>query len=154
MILYNEEILKMICSELHSRGRVIVFAPGCFDLLHVGHVEMLRWARRQGDFLVAATNTDDSIARAKGPNRPIVPLEDRMVMLDALRCVDAVISYDADTPNRLCMLLRPDVMVKGGEYAEEIIPGASYCGRTLFAPMVAGVSTTRITAKAGSKKSS
>lgn len=147
MIVYSEELLRMMCAELHSRGRVIVFAPGCFDLLHVGHVEMLRWARRQGDFLIAATNTDDSIARAKGPKRPIVPLEDRMAMLDALRCVDAVVSYSEDTPTRLCMELRPDVMVKGGEYSEQVIPGSGYCDRVVFSPMVAGVSTTAITRK-------
>lgn len=138
-----EEVIAMV-REWRARAKSIAFAPGCFDLIHAGHVSMLRLARRQADVLIVATNTDESIRRAKGPTRPLVPLADRMEMLAALRCVDAVISYDSDTPTDLCRIIRPEVMVKGSQYAGAELPGAEFCGRVWLAPMLPQRSTSQL----------
>jgi D-beta-D-heptose 7-phosphate kinase/D-beta-D-heptose 1-phosphate adenosyltransferase len=127
-----------------ARGATIVFTNGCFDLLHAGHVSFLEDARRCGDCLVVAINSDASIARLKGPDRPIVPAEQRAAMLTALQCVDHVIIMDADTPHELLRLLHPDVLVKGGTTTDvvgrEIVE--SYGGRVLTLAAIPDISTT------------
>lgn len=144
MILHSIEELIPVLRDWRARAKSIAFAPGCFDLLHAGHVAMLREARRHADVLIVATNTDESIRRAKGPTRPLVPLADRVAMLAALRSVDAVISYEADTPEQLCRIIRPDVMVKGGQYAGAELPGAEFCGRIWLAEMLPARSTSQL----------
>ena len=99
-----------------SGGRLIA-TGGCFDLLHAGHVSLLRRARALGDALVVCVNSDDSVRRLKGPHSPVVDALDRVEVLRALSCVDAVLVFDEDTPARAIELLRPDVWVKGGDYA-------------------------------------
>ncbi len=148
--------LVTICADLHSRGLTIVFTNGCFDLLHIGHIHLLTEAKKFGDVLVVAINSDASARRVKGPTRPVIGEDARAGMLAALACVDYVTVYDEDTPIPLLKLLRPDVIVKGGEYGKEGVVGgnlvASMGGRVENVPMIAGVSTTAVAEKAGKAK--
>ena len=129
------------------RGR-LVFTNGVFDLLHPGHVDVLLSARRQGDALVVGVNTDASVARLKGPSRPIRTLADRCYVLAALGMVDAVVAFEQDTPLELIVRLRPDVLVKGGDYTVQTVVGASevqsWGGHVRIVPLTAGQSTTSI----------
>ena len=120
----------------------VVMTNGVFDLLHVGHVRFLQAARALGDELIVAVNDDASTRRLKGLCRPINKLADRMAVLRALRCVDRVIPFSADTPERLIERMRPDILVKGGDYKPEQIAGRQYAGRVLVLPYHAGYSTT------------
>ncbi len=126
----------------------VVFTNGCFDILHRGHVELLRFAKGLGDVLVVGLNTDDSVRRLKGQERPINPLPDRAAVLLAIRWVDFVVPFGEDTPERLIRELRPDVLVKGGDYRLEDIVGAefvtSYGGEVRIFPYLEGYSTTSI----------
>lgn len=131
-----------------TRGRRIVFTNGCFDLLHAGHVQLLDRARALGDLLVVAVNSDASIRRLKGADRPLVGESDRVRVLAALDAVGIVIVFDEDTPLRLIETLRPDVLVKGGDYQISQIVGADlvgrYGGRVETIPLVEGRSTTSL----------
>jgi D-beta-D-heptose 7-phosphate kinase/D-beta-D-heptose 1-phosphate adenosyltransferase len=111
--------------ELEKRpGDAVVFTNGVFDLLHPGHVQLLQFARAQGDLLVVGVNDDDSVRRLKGTKRPIFPLAERMEVLAALQCVDFVIPFAEDTPLQLIKALRRiDVLVKGGDYAPQQVVG-------------------------------
>jgi D-beta-D-heptose 7-phosphate kinase / D-beta-D-heptose 1-phosphate adenosyltransferase len=111
-------------SAHRARGRRIVFTNGCFDVLHRGHVGYLAQAKRLGDVLIVAVNSDDSVRRLKGPERPVNPVEDRVAVLAALACVDHVVVFEEDSPANLIALVRPDVYVKGGDYRPEMIPEA------------------------------
>ena len=129
------------------RGRV-VFTNGVFDLLHPGHVDVLVGARRLGDALVVGLNSDASVGRLKGPDRPVRNEAERGYVLAALETVDAVIVFDQDTPLELIRHLRPDVLVKGGDYTEATIVGArdvvAWGGEVAVIPLTAGQSTTSI----------
>jgi D-beta-D-heptose 7-phosphate kinase/D-beta-D-heptose 1-phosphate adenosyltransferase len=131
-----------------SRGRRIVFTNGCFDLLHAGPVHLRDRARAEGDVLVVAVNSDASIRRLKGPERPLVSEADRTRVLAALDAVGAVVVFEDDTPEALIEALRPDVLVKGGDYAVSQIVGADWVvahgGRVATIPLVAGRSTTAL----------
>jgi D-beta-D-heptose 7-phosphate kinase/D-beta-D-heptose 1-phosphate adenosyltransferase len=124
----------------------VVLANGCFDVLHAGHVSLLRRAAELGDYLVVATNDDAGIRRLKGPDRPVYPEEDRVQLLGALEFVDAVTVFTEDTPEVLIRALRPDVLVKGAQYDRATIPGAAFVesigGRVELLPVVDGRSTT------------
>jgi D-beta-D-heptose 7-phosphate kinase/D-beta-D-heptose 1-phosphate adenosyltransferase len=140
---------KTLIAELERRrqgGQDIVFTNGCFDLLHIGHVRYLQQARAQGSCLVVAINSDDSIRRLKGPERPIIGAEERAEMLGALECVDYVVVFDEDTPEALLTLLKPEKLVKGGSTAvvvgREIVEG--YGGVVQTLQLVEGLSTTNI----------
>jgi D-beta-D-heptose 7-phosphate kinase/D-beta-D-heptose 1-phosphate adenosyltransferase len=109
--------------RLAAEGRKVVFTNGCFDLLHRGHVDLLRAARREGDALIVGMNGDASMRRLKGPARPIVPAADRAEVLAALEMVDRVVVFDDDTPARLIEALLPDVLVKGADWAQDEIVG-------------------------------
>lgn len=130
------------------RSERVVFTNGCFDILHRGHVEYLYAARALGDRLVVAVNTDDSVRRLKGDDRPIVPLDDRMYVLAGLGCVDAVTPFHEDTPRELLAALLPDVLVKGGDYAPDQVVGAREVreagGEVIILPFIEGRSTTGI----------
>ena len=127
------------------RGR-LVFTNGVFDLLHPGHVDVLLGARRHGEALVVGVNSDASVRRLKGPERPIRSAPERCYVLAALESVDAVVVFDEDTPRELITLLRPDVLVKGGDYTEATIVGASEVrergGEVIVIPLTPGHSTT------------
>jgi D-beta-D-heptose 7-phosphate kinase/D-beta-D-heptose 1-phosphate adenosyltransferase len=140
------------CQRLRADGRRIVFTNGCFDVLHLGHVTYLEAARALGDILVVGVNTDTSVARLKGPSRPVVPEDERAQVVAALRAVDRVSLFDEDTPLELIRAIRPDVLVKGGDYDAEATNGPRYIvgsdvvraagGEVRVIPLVTGQSTT------------
>ena len=134
-----------------ARGLTIVFTNGVFDLLHRGHIDSLAAARARGDKLVVGVNTDASVARLKGPSRPLAPLEDRMAVLAALESVDLVTAFDEDTPEELIRALKPDVLVKGADYALGAIAGGdfvkSYGGRVETIELTPGRSTSALLEK-------
>lgn len=119
----DEEKLVKLVAAARARGERIVMTNGCFDILHAGHVGYLEQARALGDRLIVAVNDDASVARLKGPERPVVPLPDRMRLLAALQAVDWVVPFSEDTPERLICRIRPDILVKGGDYRPEDIAG-------------------------------
>jgi D-glycero-beta-D-manno-heptose 1-phosphate adenylyltransferase len=129
------------------RGRV-VFTNGVFDLLHPGHVDVLRGARACGDALIVGLNSDASVRRLKGPTRPVRSEADRAYVLAALEAVDAVAIFDQDTPLELVRVIEPDVIVKGGDYHPDSIVGAREVrargGQVVVIPLTAGQSTTSI----------
>jgi len=129
-------------------GKRIVFTNGCFDLLHSGHLSLLHAAAQEGDVLVLAINSDESVRRLKGPERPIVPAAERAALLAALACVDAVTVYDEDTPLETLRAVRPHVLVKGQDYALENVVGRelveSEGGRVALVPLMAEKSTSAL----------
>jgi rfaE bifunctional protein nucleotidyltransferase chain/domain len=116
--------LATAVSEAKSRGKVVVFTNGCFDILHVGHVRYLQDARSLGDVLVIGVNTDESVRRLKGPERPLVSEQVRAEILSALECVDYVTLFPEGTPVELITAIHPDIHVKGGDYKPEDLPEA------------------------------
>ncbi len=144
----RRDILQRILETERQRGKTIVFTNGCFDLLHVGHVKYLQQARRLGDLLVLGLNSDASIRRLKGPNRPLIGEQERAHILAALTCIDYVVIFDEDTPIELIRLLQPHILVKGGDYTPETVVGRdlveSYGGRVALIDLVDGRSTTNI----------
>ncbi len=141
----------------HAQGKKIVFTNGCFDLLHPGHIRYLEAARALGDVLVIGVNTDASIARLKGPTRPIQPLAVRLELLAALRCVDQVVAFDEDTPEALITHIEPDILVKGGDYTPASVVGAAFVesrgGQVCILPFVDGYSSTKLISKIAVKGS-
>lgn len=141
-----------LARRTRARGGTVVGTGGCFDLLHAGHVATLRAARRLGDCLVVLLNSDDSARRLKGEDRPLVGQDDRVAVLSALDCVDGVLVFDEDTPSEMLELLRPDVWVKGGDYAAVTLPEdevlARWSGRSVVLPFLPGRSTTELVARA------
>ncbi len=127
-------------------GRRVVFTNGCFDLLHVGHIRVLRGARALGDVLVVGLNSDASVARLK-PGRPLVPQAERAEMLSALDVVDAVVLFEEDTPYELIKALKPDVLAKGGDWPRERIVGSDIVPETVSLPYEKGYSTTALIRK-------
>ncbi|MCE6999117.1 D-glycero-beta-D-manno-heptose 1-phosphate adenylyltransferase [Saccharothrix sp. S26] len=138
---------------VRARGGTVVATGGCFDLLHAGHVRTLRAARSLGDCLVVCLNSDESVRRLKGPDRPVTKEQDRVEVLRALGCVDDVIVFEDDTPERVLAALRPDVWVKGGDYTVESLPEADlvrgWGGRTVVVPYHRGRSTTEMLSRRG-----
>ena len=124
-------------------GKKVVFTNGVFDILHAGHVRLLERARSLGDVLIVGVNSDASARRlGKGPGRPVNRLRDRAALLAALSCVDAVVPFREDTPERLLSQLKPDVLVKGADYGKRQIAGARHAGRVVRVTLKAGYSTT------------
>jgi rfaE bifunctional protein nucleotidyltransferase chain/domain/rfaE bifunctional protein kinase chain/domain len=137
-----------VVAGLRRRGGRLVATGGCFDLLHPGHLSLLRQARALGDTLVVCVNSDESVRRRKGPDRPVVLAADRIALLEALEPVDVVIMFEEDTPTALLEMLRPDVWVKGGDYTITDLPEASvirrHGGQIVLIPLVSGYSTSRL----------
>ena len=136
-------------AALKKAGKKAVFTNGCFDILHAGHIWSLEKARSFGDFLFLGLNSDASVRRLKGPTRPFNNEKDRARVLAALQCVDAVVLFAEDTPLKLIKALRPDVLVKGGDYRKETVVGAEFAGRVALVPLLKGRSTTGLAAKMG-----
>jgi D-beta-D-heptose 7-phosphate kinase/D-beta-D-heptose 1-phosphate adenosyltransferase len=138
-------------AEWKAHGLRVGFTNGCFDILHAGHVSLLRAARRRCDRLVVGLNTDASVARLKGPARPVNSLADRAAVISALAAVDAVVGFGEDTPLELIRLLLPDVLVKGADYTVEQVVGAAEVqaagGEVALIELVPGRSTTGVIAK-------
>lgn len=137
-----------IIEEKRKEGKKIVFTNGCFDIIHAGHVDYLEKAKSLGDFLVVGLNSDESVRKLKGEGRPVNPQEERKKVLSALKPVDLVIIFDEDTPERLIKEIKPDVLVKGGDWKIENIVGAdfvrSYGGEVYTIDFVYNTSTTKI----------
>jgi len=153
----GREAAGALVADVRARGGTVVASGGCFDLLHAGHVATLEAARRFGDCLVVCVNSDASVARIKGPERPLVPQADRVRVLRALSCVDDVIVFDESTPDSVLSWLRPDIWVKGGDYGDGTtgrvdLPEAElvrrWGGQTVIVPYLAGRSTSGMIAAA------
>jgi D-beta-D-heptose 7-phosphate kinase/D-beta-D-heptose 1-phosphate adenosyltransferase len=146
--LLNRKQAVAAVRRAQRRGERVVFTNGCFDLLHVGHVRGLAQARRAGDRLLVALNSDASVRRLKGNGRPVVPARQRREVLAALESVDWVVTFSEDTPLSLIRALRPDVLAKGGDWRLSEIVGRreveSWGGRVMRLRRVPGVSTTRL----------
>ena len=140
--------LAPVLQNLQKQGKKVVFTNGVFDLLHLGHVTYLQEARQQGDLLVVGLNSDFSVKKIKGPSKPLIPLAERAEMLLALDCVDYVSFFDEPDPYNIVKTLRPDVLVKGGDWALDKIIGAdlvqSWGGKVMNIPIVPGRSTTNL----------
>lgn len=147
----SKEQLVRELDEHRLSGKKIVFTNGCFDLLHMGHVQYFKFARSQGDLLVVGVNTDASIRRLKGPKRPITGEMDRMGVLEGLESVDYVVLFDEDTPLQLIEALRPDVLVKGQDYEKATVVGAEFVeargGNVALAPLAEGRSSSNLIQK-------
>ncbi|MBD3371067.1 D-glycero-beta-D-manno-heptose 1-phosphate adenylyltransferase [Candidatus Fermentibacteria bacterium] len=132
--------------RLCSRDRTVVFTNGCFDILHPGHVHLLRRCSELGDVVFVGLNTDRSVRELKGPGRPLFPLQDRIVMLSALSCVDWIVPFDQSTPAELIRAVVPDVLVKGGDYTPRTVVGRAVVeengGRVEIVPLLEGYSTS------------
>ena len=139
-----------LAGRVHAAGGTVVAAGGCFDVLHAGHVSLLQAARSLGDCLIVCLNSDESVRRLKGQGRPLNPAADRVSVLSALHCVDAVLVFGEDTPAAALQRLRPDVWVKGGDYERQVLPEAAllstWGGQAVTLPYLAGRSTTRLQA--------
>jgi rfaE bifunctional protein nucleotidyltransferase chain/domain len=145
------EALRRIRARLRRSGRTVVFTNGCFDLLHSGHIRLFRRARRLGDVLIVALNTDASVRRLKGRYRPILPLRERQEVLAALSDVDYVTSFAEDSPRRIIAALLPDVLVKGGDWGPDRVVGRAEVeaagGRVVIVPYLKGRSSSTIIGK-------
>jgi D-beta-D-heptose 7-phosphate kinase/D-beta-D-heptose 1-phosphate adenosyltransferase len=132
-------------------GKQLVFTNGCFDLLHPGHIHSLETARALGDVLIVGINSDRSVRMLKGQGRPVIPEQERAEILASMECVDAVVIFDALTPQRVVALLLPDVLVKGGDWPENEIVGREEVqaagGKVVLVDVVPGYSTTEILKK-------
>ena len=146
-VFMNREILVAARAQWKRDGKQVVFTNGCYDLLHPGHIRLLESARNLGDILILALNTDDSVARLKGPSRPLLTLEQRSQMAAALQAVDVVTSFDEDTPRELIAAVLPDFLVKGADWSHfiagrEEVEAAG--GKVMALPLEPGYSTTNI----------
>ena len=146
-VFMNREILVAARAQWKRDGKQVVFTNGCYDLLHPGHIRLLESARNLGDILILALNTDDSVARLKGPSRPLLTLEQRAQMAAALQAVDVVTSFDEDTPRELIAAVLPDFLVKGADWSHfiagrEEVEAAG--GKVMALPLEPGYSTTNI----------
>lgn len=142
-----KEIEKII-GHLKKEGKKVVFTNGCFDILHKGHIRLLKKAKSLGDVLIVGLNTDASVRRLKGKGRPFIKERDRAEILSSLEMVDYVVLFSQDTPYHLIRIVKPDVLVKGGDYKTEDVVGRDiverYGGKVYIFPVVKGVSTTEI----------
>ena len=144
----NINELKRIRERVKREGKKVVFTNGCFDILHRGHIDYLEKAKKLGHILIVGLNSDESVKKIKGENRPIVPQDDRALVLSALNCVDYICIFDQETPEELIKELIPDVLVKGGDWEKENIVGRKIVeengGKVLTLPEVEGRSTQKI----------
>jgi len=149
----NAKNLAKTLSSLKRKGKRIVFTNGCFDILHVGHVDYLSRAKRLGDILVVGLNSDSSVKKIKGKNRPINKESDRAKVLSSLYFVDYITPFSETTPENLIKKLKPDILVKGGDWKAKDIVGSSfvrsYGGKIKSISFVKGYSTTSIIERAG-----
>jgi len=143
--------LKRKVSRLKQNGKRMVFTNGCFDILHYGHVKYLQDARRKGDYLVVAVNSDSSIKKIKAKNRPVIGQSDRLKTVAALASVDFVVLFNEDNPLRLIKAIKPDILIKGADWDKQKIIGAdfvkSYGGKVLTVNLVKGRSTSALIEK-------
>lgn len=139
--------LKRIVDKLKKSGKKIVFTNGCFDLIHAGHVKVFEKAKALGDVLIVGLNSDSSVKRLKGANRPLVNEKSRAYVISALRPVDYVTLFSEDTPAELIAMLKPDILVKGGDYKINEIVGRNDVKKVVRVPLLKGHSTTELIKK-------
>jgi D-beta-D-heptose 7-phosphate kinase/D-beta-D-heptose 1-phosphate adenosyltransferase len=145
--IHSRESIGQEIRRLQSSGKRIVFTNGCFDIIHPGHIDLLTRARQLGDALVVAINSDSSVRRLKGPERPIFPENERAEILKALEVVDYVCTFEEDTPLETILTIHPDVLVKGADWVANIVGQQeveAWGGRVEALPLVAGQSTTGV----------
>ncbi len=144
----TREDLIRITQDLRAKGKRIVFTNGCFDLLHVGHIRYLEKAKSLGDILIVGLNSDHSVRTIKGPQRPILPEQERAEVLSGLWCVDYITLFDEPTPLELIASLRPHLLVKGGDWSKEAVVGREEVeasgGEVVLLPFVEGISSSTI----------
>ena len=147
----NREMLKNELEKLSKQGKKIAFTNGCFDILHVGHVRYLIEAKKTADILVLALNSDASVQAIKGEKRPLVPQEERAEVLASLECIDYITIFSEETPLELIVYLKPDILIKGGDWPIEKVVGRNevraWGGKVELIPEVIGKSTTNIVEK-------
>ena len=140
--------LALVRRKLRREGKTVVFTNGCFDLLHGGHIRLFREAKRRGDVLVVALNTDASVRRLKGPSRPIFPLKERLEVLSAVADIDYLTWFAENTPRKIIAALLPDVLIKGGDWTPDEVVGRAEIeaagGRVVIVPYFKGHSSTSI----------
>ena len=137
------EDIAQIVNRCKANGKKVVFTNGCFDILHVGHVKYLQKAKSFGDILIVGLNSDDSVSRLKGPSRPINIAQDRAYILAALEAVDFVVPFEEDTPYNLIKMIKPNTLVKGGDYEGKKVVGSEFSGELKLVDFVDGKSTTK-----------
>jgi len=137
------EDINSIVGRCRENGKKVVFTNGCFDILHVGHVKYLQEAKSFGDILIVGLNSDESVSRLKGPTRPVNVAEDRAYLLAALEAVDFVVPFSDDTPYELIKMIKPDVLVKGGDYEGKEVVGTEFAKELRLVEFVDGKSTTK-----------
>jgi len=135
--------ISSIVAELKDKKRNIVFTNGCFDILHIGHIKYLEKAKSFGDILILGLNSDDSVKRLKGNNRPINPQDDRAYILASLEAVDYVVIFNEDTPYDLINIIRPDILAKGGDYEGRKVVGEDIAKELKLITFIDGKSTTK-----------
>jgi rfaE bifunctional protein nucleotidyltransferase chain/domain len=149
--IFTREVLREKLEELRNNGKIIAFTNGCFDILHVGHVRYLREAKKTADVLVLALNSDSSVRSIKGEKRPLVTENERAEVLEALEFIDFITIFDESTPLELIKYLKPDILIKGGDWPEGKVVGREEVmkrgGRVVIIPEVAGKSTTNVVEK-------
>ena len=146
--MFDYEINKI--TELSKQSKV-VFTNGCFDILHSAHIKLFQYSKSQGDILVLGLNSDESIKRLKGPERPINNIEERSTILSLFNFIDYIIIFDEDTPYNIIKLLQPDIIVKGGDYCAENIVGAQYCKEVKIFNYINNKSTSLVVSKIKNK---
>ncbi len=140
----NFDAIENITDDLRKKGKKIVFTNGCFDILHLGHVKYLEKSKKMGDVLIVGVNSDKSVKRLKGEERPINLEYDRAYILSSLECVDYVVIFDEDTPIELIKRVKPDILVKGGDYRFKKVVGSDIAKEVRFVDFIDGKSTTKI----------
>lgn len=138
----NRKKLYVKIKKFQKDGKKVVFTNGCFDLLHLGHVSLFKKAKSLGDILIVAINSDNSLNHIKGSKRPLVTEKDRAELILSLRFVDYVVIFDEETPKEILSELRPDILVKGGDYKLSEIMGKEYVKKVYRVPFLKGKSTT------------
>jgi len=143
----SQKEASLISKEEKKKGRRVVFTNGCFDIIHRGHIELLRQAKARGDILIVGLNSDSSVGEIKGNAHPIIDEESRVVILSSIIHVDYVVIFNEKTPYSLIKMVRPDVLVKGEDWSEEEIVGRDVAGEVVRVKLVPGYSTTEIIKK-------
>lgn len=150
-MILDRELASKLVQEAKTQGKKVVFTNGCFDILHIGHLRYLQEAKKQGDVLIVGVNTDSSVKRLKGEERPINGEEDRAELLAGLEAVDYTVLFEEDTPEALLEMLKPSIHVKGGDYRKEDLPETKivekHGGEVRILKFVEGKSTTNIVKK-------
>jgi len=148
MIAHSWEIAITQSNKWKDSGNKIVFTNGCYDLIHPGHIDLLSKAKSKGDKLIVGLNSDRSVKQLKGNDRPIQNFDDRLIILDAINCVDMVVGFDEDTPDKIIKELLPDILVKGGDYSINSAVGAdtvkSHGGSVEIIDLIPGKSTSSL----------